>query len=510
VSIGFLGLEIGKRAITAQQTALTITGHNIANANTVGYTRQVAQMETTTPYCTPSLQTAVGVGQIGTGVAVGTIERIREEFLDNQYRNESKAAGYWQSISESISKLEVIINEPSDSGLREVMDQFWEAWQDLVSNPENDSTRTVVAERGATLADTFNHTYRQLVELRDDVNSILETRVQDINSMAEQIKDLNKQILAINVSGQQPNDLLDRRDLLLDQLSKIVDISVHQESNGTIAVQLGGRTLVQGLTYSTLDTEADANGMQMIVWKDTRVKTQISGGELKGLLDVRGATLLPADASSDYRGLVPEMIDKLNRLAMAIVQETNQLHRQGFSLINKTGTPDGANFFAEPADPGTVSDWAQYMKVADDILNDPRGIAAAGQRTWGDPLTGGDPVPPAEAQPINFGDGNNALNLARLKHALTIDGAMTMDDFWRSLASTIGVQGQQAKRMAQNQDNLVGELDNKRQSISGVSLDEEMTNMIRYQHAYNAAARFINAIDEQLDLVVNRLGLVGR
>ncbi len=508
--MSFLGLEIGKRAITSQQTALTITGHNIANANTAGYTRQVAQLQTTIPYCAPSFTTAMQVGQLGTGVEVGTIERIREQFLDNQYRNENKAGGYWQSVAEAISKMEVIINEPSDSGLREVMDQFWEAWQDLVSNPENDSARTVVAERGATLADTFNHTYRQLVELRVDINSILDTKVQDINSTAEQIRDLNEQILAIKVSGQQPNDLLDRRDLLLDQLSRIADIQVFEESNGMVAVQLGGRALVQGLNFSSLDTVADAEGMQMIVWQDTRVKTQISGGELKGLLDIRGASALPADASSQYRGLVPEMIDKLNELARAIVVETNRVHQQGFSLLNQSGTPDGANFFDQPLDPDTVSDWSQYIKVSDAILDDPRGIAAAGLRTWGDATSGGDPVPPALPVPINFGDGSNALNLAQLKHALIIDGAMTMDDFWRSLTSTIGVQGQQAERMAENQENLVGELDNKRQSVSGVSLDEEMTNMIRYQHAYNAAARFITAIDEQLDLVVNRLGLVGR
>ncbi len=536
MSTGLLGLEIGKRAISAQQTALTVTGHNIANANTNGYTRQVASLETVLPFCTPTLQTGSKAGQIGTGVSIGSIQRIRQEFLDNQYRNENKAAGYWQSVAESISKLEVIVNEPSNFGLRAVMDQFWAAWQDLVNNPENDSVRTVVAERGATLADTFNHIHRQLVELREDVNSIIKTKVDDINTMAEQLQDLNKQILSIKLSGQEPNDLLDRRDLLLDELSRLIDIKVYDDQNGMIAVQLGGRTLVQGVNYITLDTEQDESGMHMIIWSDTGAKAHIEGGELKGHLDIRGKSLLDADQSSDYRGLVPEFIDKLNELAEAIVRETNEVHRKGYNLIleeNSGEEGSGSIFFAEESELPVGVNWAQYIKVAEAILKNPKGIAAAASPTWGAP----DGEPDGEPVPINFGDSRNALKIAQLKHQLILGGTkasehvgggdgegdetgdgeataakgtMTMDDFWRSLTSTLGVQGQQAYRMVENQENLIGELDYKRQSISGVSLDEEMTNMIRYQHAYNAAARFINAIDEQLELVVNRLGLVGR
>lgn len=506
----FMGLELGKRAIMAQQTALDITGHNIANANTEGYSRQVATMETTQPYYTPVLTSSTRIGQLGTGVQISSINRIREAFLDSQIRNETKEAGYWESMQETISKIEVIVNEPSDYSIREVLDQFWQSWQDLVSNPESESVRTVVAETGTTLADTFEHVHRQLEELKQDLNLVVDTKVQEINSIAEQIKDLNQQILSIKVSGQEPNDLLDRRDLLLDQLSELVDIKVSEDQNYMVTVQVGGRNLVQGVNCSQMDTETDPDGMHMIVWDDTRVKTRIEGGELRGILDARGRTSLADDASSDYRGLVPEMITKLNELVKTIILETNSLHRAGFSLNNQTGTADNSNFFLEPADPATFEDWASFMQVNPDILSDPNNIAAASSRTWGDPLTGGDPVPPAAAEPINFGDGNNALSIAQLKQALVMGGTMTMDDYWRSLTSTVGVQGQQAERMVENQEDLVSELKNKRESVSGVSLDEEMSNMIKYQHAYNAAARYITAMDEALELVVNRLGLVGR
>lgn len=513
----FAGLEIGKRSIMTHQSALNITGHNVANVNTPGYTRQSPNIVTSPPWHTPVLTGNSQVGQFGTGVDVISIDRLRDRFLDDQIRNETRTLGYWDSMQESLSRLEVILNEPSSDGLRGVMDQFWESWQDLSAHPESESVRSVVTQRGMALAEAFNHTYRQLKELREDANASIRVKVDEINSIAQQLSDLNKQILSISVAGKEPNDLLDKRDLLLDQLASIADIKVYEQRNiidestgavkrfsGMITVQLGGRSLVQGTDYHRLDTQADLESMNMVVWEDTRVKADIQGGELRGLLDVRGKTLWET-GPSEYKELIPNLINDLNRMAKTIIMTTNDLHRTGYSLNNQTATADGTNFFNQPADPSAPTiKWAEYFSVTSAIIDDPKNIAAAATATWD------------AGNKINFGDGGIALQIARLKH-LGYSGAdasliqnVTVDDFWRAVCAFIGVDSQEASRMARNQETLLGELENKRQSLSGVSLDEEMTNMIKFQHAYNAASRFITVIDEAIDVIVNRMGLVGR
>lgn len=553
---------------------------------------------------------------------VAYLERLRDAFLDGQIRNENKTTGYWSAIHDTLAKIEVILNEPSSDGLRTVMDQFWESWQDLSAHPESESVRAVVAQRGAALADAFNHTYQQLFELREDVNAFVRVKVDEINSIAQQMADLNQQILSITIAGKQPNDLLDKRDLLIDELSRIADITVNNDHNGMVSVQLGGRPLVQGKDCAIMDTVADNQGMHLVVWSDTKTAVKVTGGELRALLDSRGATGLDKSPSA-YKEIIPNMIDELNQLAKTMILRTNEIHRGGYSLNNQTLFPDGINFFTEPAD----GNWAQMMQVDQQIADDPNNIAAARYHTWDS----------ANSVETNAGDGAVALLIAQLKHDLnqveytvqttsdlntlnfpsnTIDGYLTInyqneqgvaqppvniylgspatqyqdlqqlasaiqkqlktnptlsaneitinvrcdgkklnfysnriisindgngtpgvapfllggvgfsiltsddsvplvenattDDFWRSICAQTGIQSQEAQRMVKNQDQLIGELENKRQSLSGVSLDEEMTNMIKFQHAYNAASRFITTIDEQLNTIINGMGLVGR
>jgi flagellar hook-associated protein 1 FlgK len=601
----FMGLEIGKRAVMMNQSVLNITGHNIANANTEGYTRQVAEIVTTTPWYTPALNSDAKPGQFGTGVDIAKINRIRDAFVDAQIRNESKASGYWEAVQTGLDKIEVILNEPSNDGLRSVMDLYWQSWQDLSANPESEAVRAVVAERGMALADTFQHMYRQLTELREDVNANVKVCVDQINSIALQLRDLNQQILSVSIAGKQPNDLLDKRDLLLDQLSQLADTKINIDSKNMVTVQLGGRTLVEGVSYNQLTVQADENGMYLVKWADTGVKAVIDSGQLRGLLDLRGQTELSQEKTpSEYSETIPNLISQLNTLAKTIVIKTNELHKQGYSLNNKTSQPDNIDFFKMPDEPVDSYDfWARDITVNSLIINDSKNIAAAAAPTWN-----------TDGTKSNFGDGANALAIAQLKQSLNSDvlavttgtkklsdlqgknlsfsieyagqvykvqytvaagddwadirdgiqtaidnnsilnGKLTVaipnaagteasftftsadgkftgikdfinqgedyktlmvkdattDDYWRSLAGVIGVKSQEAQRMVMNQTNLISELENKRQNLSGVSLDEEMTNMIKFQQAYNAAARHITVIDEELDVLINRMGLVGR
>lgn len=403
----FMGIEIGKRSVLTHQTALEITGHNIANANTPGYTRQSPNIVATQPWYTPSLNSDNNVGQLGTGVDIDQIKRLRDDFVDQQVRNETKTSGYWSGIQDSMDKIEVIVNEPSDDGLRSVMDQYWQSWQELSINPESEASRSVVTQRALAMGEAFNHTYKQLSELREDLNASVKIKVDEVNSMSRQIADLNNQILSITIAGKQPNDLLDKRDLLLDQLSKIADVKTCSDKNGMIAVQLGDRMLVQGINRNELTTKSDTSGMVMVTWKDTGSKTQITSGELRGLLDARGKTDLAEDQNSDYKEIIPKLIDKLNSMAKTVMVKTNESHRSGYSLANKTGVPDGTDFFQMPDDPDSYENWAAYMQVSQDIQDDPKKIAAASNRTWD-----------ADGNKANFGDGSNALAMAQLKQNL--------------------------------------------------------------------------------------------
>lgn len=411
----FFGLEIGKRGIFTSQTALDITGHNISNANTQGYARQAPDIVTTRPWHAPMLNNGSRIGQLGTGVDIASVNRLRDEFIDTQIRNETKTSGYWKSMQESLDRIEAILNEPSEDGLRGVMDQFWESWEDLSLNPESESVRSVVIQRGLATAEAFNHSYSQLQDLRSDVNEQVKIKIGEVNSMATQIADLNKQIMAVAAAGKQPNDLKDKRDWLVQQLSELADVRVSNEKNDMISVQLGDRQLVQGVNYNQIDLIKDDEGMYMPVWTDSRTRVRIESGSIRGLLDARGRSNLEQEVSpSEYKEIIPNMIEQLNALAKTLMIKTNELHRGGYSLNNKTGVPDGDNFFDMPADPDTYTEWAGFMDVNTKLQKDVKNLAAANKRTWD-----------AQGNKSNFGDGGNALQIAQLKHSLnTPDNAV--------------------------------------------------------------------------------------
>ncbi len=514
----FMGLEMGRRSILTQQATLDVTGHNMANAGTPGYTRQVAVVQTTAPFAAPGMHNVLP-GQFGTGVMVGEIRRLRDDFIDMQIRDENQASGYWESMQTTLDTIEVVLNEPSDQGLRGVLDNLWQAWQALVESPENESVRAVVLERGLAVADTFHHMYNQLRNLRQDLNDQVKVKVEEINSVSRQLADVNQQIKAITLSGQAPNDLVDRRDLLLDQISRLVDANVTTEANGMATVLVGGAPLVMGARTVSLGLNTDDKGIYKVIWDsspETHPGTAVTGrsaddsndmevattsGELMGLLEARGNA--EHSKLGQQRNLVPGIMNTLNQLARAMVLDTNAVHQQGYSLNNINGAdPDGIDFFNQTGidinDP--TIEWARLISVDARIVADVNNIAAAANRTRDD-----------EGTPINFGDGGNALLLAQLKHSRS--GALepvTIDDYWRSQVSSVGVLAQEARRMVENQETLLNQLELRRQETAGVSLDEEAINMIKSQHAYNAAARYITVVDEALEVIVNRLGLVGR
>ncbi len=466
----FFGLETARRALMAQQLGLETTAHNIANANTPGYSRQVVQLQSTTPFSPPSLLRPQIPGQIGTGVGVGAIQRMRNAFVDTQVRQETSSLGRWETQRDLLMQVELIYNEPSESGIRNSLDAFWQSLQDLSLNPESGSARTVVLQRGQALADLLNHTYTQLKDLQSSVNDTIEVQVGEVNTYAKKIASLNRQIVEASSMGDNPNDLMDQRDLLITELSKIVDVNVHTDKYNAATVTIGGIPLVEWDQVRELKVDSDADGKYQLEWAKTGNPVEFHNGSLKGLLVMR-------DEQIDGH------IAMITNFSNTLVTEFNTQHSNGFDLEGNKGKD-----FFEKID----SDNNPLFRVRIGLTE--KEIAAS---------AGGAP-----------GNGQNASKLADALNVTSygIGGGTqtTLRDYLSSNIAKLGVETQHALRMTDNQKALVGHLENRQETVAGVSLDEEMVNMIKFQHAYNAAARILTGFDEMYDTIINRMGLVGR
>lgn len=486
----FHGIEVSKRGLFAQQSALNTTGHNISNANTEGYTRQRANMQATTGLPYPGMMATIEPGLLGTGVNVVSLQRLREDFLDAQFRNENKRQGYWDGRLETLEKLEGIMNEPSDTGLQKVMDQMWQAWQDLAKDPTNTSARAVVRERSKAVADTFNSLYKHLEEVQRDLNNVVGVKAMEINSLGQQIASLNRQIGDIVPHGYTPNDLYDQRDVLLDKLSKLVEVKVTPAANGMVNVTIENRNFVNGIESQPVATQQNANGMlDMTLEGGVFVPTT---GYMAGVYESRNQ-------------IVPNLMHRLDVLAINLTKEINEVHRKGVSLNDmKNGGSQDLPFFVDVTTPAGGKD---YPKGAGTITINPAILASLDAIAAAQPETGGSAA----------GNNKNALAIAAIKFKVLQPGpgpndlkeSSSLDDYYRYTIGQLGIDAQEAVRNQQNAEMIVGTIDNQRQSVSGVSIDDEMAELVKYQHAYTASARVMTSMDEILDKVINGMGRVG-
>ncbi|WP_193752017.1 flagellar hook-associated protein FlgK [Oceanobacillus picturae] len=506
----FHGLEMAKQALFTQQSALYTTGHNISNANTEGYSRQRVNFETMNPFPAGSRNRPEIPGQLGTGVQAGSVERVRDSFLDYQYRSENSKTGYWESLSNSYVRMEGIMNEPSDSGLSKTMDSFWQSLQDLATTPENSGARSVVAERGRAVAETFNYLSESLSSIRTDLKTQIDVSVSDANSLLRQIDGVNAQISALEPHGYLPNDLYDERDRLVDKLSGMMNIKVTYSESSKSSPQIADglasievvdnkgialKPPVQLVDGTNAGNEGAVNKIEVEYANDnTTAVTGLtaggnsimsSNGSIKGLIDAYGY-----ETEDGVSGTYTEMLTDLDKMAKTFADAFNEVHRSGKDLNGEDGVP-----FFEFKD-GVRS--AEGLTVNQDILDEPDLIAAAPGGETG-----------------NAGNGGNASKLAEVFNDTSLNGDplgknTSVNTFYQSLIGEMGVQSQEASRMTANANVLRSQVEDQRMSVSSVSLDEEMSNMIKFQHAYSAAARSMTTIDEMLDRVINNMGLVGR
>lgn len=459
-------LSVGSRALLTQQKAIDVTGQNIANVNTPGYSRQRVVMQASTPI-------AFSPGQMGTGVEATEIQRVYDRFVGSQINTETQSMGRWESRESALQRAELIFNETDGSGLSNAMSEFWNAWQDLATNPSGYAERTVLLSKSETLAQTFNTMADNLVQIQKDCDARISGTVAEINTLAGQIADLNDKIGQVEVAGQDSNDYRDQRDQLLTELAEKIDITTYEGSYGRVSVQIAdGRPLVEGSSSWALTTVTNAEGHADVSWMNrdgtaVDITDAIRGGEVKGWLEAR---------DGDVQGY----LDRLDELADAIITEVNNLHGAGFgtAIDPLTGTTvTGGNFFAG----ADASSMGMDAAVAADVGR----IAAAS--------TAGAP-----------GDGTQAAAIAELaQQTLMSAGSASFDEFYTSLVSAVGNDVSTASTNRTYQETMVNHLTDYRESVSGVNLDEEMINLVKFQHAYEAAAKLISTVDEMLETVLN-------
>jgi flagellar hook-associated protein 1 FlgK len=459
----FFGLDLALRALHAQQLGLDVTNHNVANANTRGFSRQEVVLQTTDPYTLPGLNRAQIAGQLGTGVVGIGIKRARDVFADVQYRAELGGQQRAQAQSDALDEVESVLNEPSTTGLSSLLNKFFGAWQDVVNDPNDVATRSALVEQASALAASFNRAAQQLGTIQTNLNSKVQMDADQINQISDQLATLNRQIVQVEVLGQRANDFRDRRDLLLDQLSEIVPVVAVEQTDGSMTVTLGGHALVTGQTVDPVTTTATGpGGMADVRFTSDNAVANVTGGELRGLMDARDTN-------------VPGYLAQLNTMATNLMNAVNGLHSAGYGLDGVRGRA----FFT-----GTN---ASNIAVNATIVADPRQVAAAN----------------AAGQ---TGNSANALAIAQLRQTMN----PTPESAYNAIISTLGVDAQAAKGVLANQTILVQMLERRRETVSGVSLDEESVQVIRFQRAYEAAARLITANDQMLDKLINSTGVVGR
>jgi flagellar hook-associated protein 1 FlgK len=449
----------------AHKAALDVTAHNIANASTPGYSRQQAIFSTTTPLITPGLNQPAQAGQLGTGVTISEIRRVRDIFLDYQLRPQLGKLGEWDERYAALSHAEKILNEPTEAGLSHVFSRFWEAWQELSKNPTSGAARAGVVETGVTLATSLNAVASQLELSISDLDTKARLSVNDINSLARQVAELNQQIAANVSAGLSPNDLNDRRDTLLDDLARITGFTPLTQPNGGVDIAIGGKRLVQGIHFAELSVAAGGQ----ITWPDGTA-LELAGGRLEGVAAAR-------------QWLHDEFYARMNTLSTSLAGLVNDAHAVGHPLtIPNPDPPEGRVFFVFP--PGSAGREARFIAVNPAIVADHALLRAA-------------------ASSGALADGRNALQVARRRHAIIPSGATNLEGYYGAIVTDLGVEAQQAARMLTNQDALVNQLHNRRQEVAGVSIDEEMAAMIQFQHGYAAAARLLATLDEMLAVLIN-------
>lgn len=619
----FAGIEIGKRSLMAHSTQISTAGHNISNANTEGYSRQRVNVRAFDPLYRPDLERAQVAGQIGQGTDVESITRVRDELLDSRIVGQTNVESYWATREKYYAMIESVYNEPEEISVRGNMDKFWQGWQELSVYPDSDAARQAVVTRGQTLTDSIRQQFRGLSEIGKQIDGDIEATVRQVNDISSQIAAVNGEIVRSRAMGDNPNDLMDRRDLLVEKLANLINVTVDRKDPDEFMVHTDGQVIVQGSLARQIKSvpQIDNNGYGKLVWTDTGIDAQFHGGTLGALIELRDKDIRSEVQSLNTMALnFADLVNDVHRNAVGknnvtgldffvqhdFVENTNgnydrngdgvedssyvfrmtgknalrpqeQIGLEGTMTFNGASGNVNVSYYASDtvadvvnrindsnaevkayldrnsnlvlkatssasmenpdfvirhvedsgmfltgysgilaqsgeggaydfnrADAVTSLDGAQfavspvmspadYMEVNPAVTGDVRSVAAAFANTIGD------------ADP---GDARAAVEIAAMRNTKVMIGTgRTFDDYFAESVTNVGLKGEQAQNQLASQNKIMDDLRSLRDSISGVNIDEELADIIKFQHGYNAAAKFVTVQDELLDTLINRLGV---
>ncbi len=622
----FSGIEMGKRSLFAHSQSIQTAGHNVSNSSTEGYSRQRVELRATDPLYRPDLSRAETPGQIGQGVSIESIRRIRDTLLDKRIVAQSENTGYWETRNQYLLMMEQVYNEPDETSLRTRMDQFWDAWEELSLYPESKSARQAVLTRGQTFTDTVHNQYRALRGIGDMINGDIEAVVKQVNDISGRIAALNEEIVKVKAMGDNPNDLMDKRDVLTEKLSELIGVTFDiRDRDEEYIIHIDGFELVQGRTFRTFSLASgfENDGYHRVVWSGTGEEVDFTGGKLGALLELR---------DSDIRS----EIQNLDTMAMNFVDLVNSIHREGMSPNGKTNVDffveqhfientagnydrngdgeydssyifriSGANSLSPRAQVGlegvmtfsAPEGLVQVPYYSTDMVSDViarinnsgaevtasldgdgrlilKGTSARDPENpdfvirhledsgrflagYAGILSGYGPenaydweradavlslagenvryavapvAHPSGWMEVNAeitadvntiaagkagydgvafpGDNTIASAIASIRNTpVMVGNTRTFDDYFADTVTSIGLKGEQAQLSLETQSAIMKELHDTRDSISGVNIDEELADIIKFQHGYNAAARFIATVNDMLDTIINRMGV---
>jgi flagellar hook-associated protein 1 FlgK len=477
----FGGINTALTSLYAQRRGLDITGENIANANTEGYSRQRVRMHAQTGNVNPGIYSTNT--QVGAGVAVSGVERSRNEYLDQRGRAEHASSAYLASQKAAYDQIESVLAEPSDTALQARLHDMWDGWNDVANNWQDASTRSALLERSRTVAITLNDTYGALSNQFTANRAQMTAYIDQVNTLAASVADMNQQIVVAQGAGLEANQLRDQRDLKVMQLAELAGATAQSKNSGAVNVYIGNTALVSDFHASKLamdgPTTLDAittTDKVTLKWTDTGT-TATAGGTMGAMLDTMNS-------------VIPGIAKGLDEVASKLATTVNRALAGGLAEDGVTVIPPGYDINGDPGTPMFTGTTAKMINV---VINDPNQVA----------FSRGFPNDPDNT--LAALDNGVADLLSDVGTAGT-----GPDQTYQAMIGQLGVAAQAAGRRSEIQDSVTDQVDGAREAEGGVNLDEEMTNLLTYQRGYEAASRVLTTIDSMLDQLINRTGLVGR